>query len=434
MRLQASIGATALLICSAPLSASADSIAPEQAHAVVDAELSLVSKNYVFTEKRTAIVTAIRAKEKAGAYDLQNPAALADKLGGDVIAASSDKHMWIQYDPAQYTAVKAPAADPHDAAYFSDLFRRENYGYKDMRVLPANIRYVNLTTFNWDAKNSPQVVASAARFLADGDAAIIDLRDNGGGSGDAVHALISYFMPAKRQELMAYHDGTTGEIKYSYVDLKLSAPRMVGKLLYVLTSGNTGSAAEEFAYHVKMFRLGTLVGETTAGAANNDTIYPIPPGFLASISTGRAIHPVNHGNWQGVGVVPDVAVVADKALEKAELLALDTLSHKPGANAKDYEWTMTALRARVVPPHLSEAALAAYAGTYGIRTIILTGGQLVFQREGRPPKTMSPLAADLFTVGDDDQTRLAFHRAGDRIVGFDMVTADNQVVAVERSD
>src|SRR5205809_7270344 len=120
-------------------------------------------------------------------------------------------------------------------------------------------------------------------------------------------------MPARKQVLMAYHDGMSGRTEYSDVELQLAAPRMAGKPLYVLTSGGTGSAAEEFAYHVKMFKLGTLVGETTAGAANNDTIYPIAPGFVASISTGRAIHPVSHDNWEGTGVAPDIAIAADQA-------------------------------------------------------------------------------------------------------------------------
>ena len=41
---------------------------------------------------------------------------------------------------------------------------------------------------------------------------------------------------------------------------------MVGKPLYVLTGGSSASAAEEFIGHVAGFKLGELVGETTAGA------------------------------------------------------------------------------------------------------------------------------------------------------------------------
>jgi hypothetical protein len=413
--------------------AAAEPLTPAQAHAVVSAELKLVARYYVFPEKRAAIVAAIRAKEAARAYDIGNASELAERLGADVIAAAHDKHMWITYDPKQYAGLLVPPAEAHDAGDDRGRIERDNYGYREMKILPGNVRYVKLTTFNWQSEKVPLPVTDAARFLGGGDAVVVDLRDNGGGSGEAVRDLVSYFMPAKRQELMAYHDGITGTTAHTYVDVKLAAPRMVGKPLYVLTSGATGSAAEEFAYHVKMFKLGTLVGETTAGAANNDSLYPIPPGFVASISTGRAIHPVNRSNWEGEGVAPDVAVTADKALDQAELLALDRLSRRPGANAQDYQWAITGLKARLAPPQLDAIALTAYAGVYGVRTITLEKGGLIFQRAGRSPKPMTALAADLFTLGDTDDTRLIFHRSEGRVTGFDMVTEDGQSIAVART-
>jgi hypothetical protein len=412
--------------------AHADTITLAQAHAVVDEELRLTAKYYVFPEKRDAIVAAIRAKEKEGAYDLTNPSDLADKLGADTIAVAHDKHMWMQYDPAQFKAVQAPQNDPGAAAYFSRALKEINYGYREMKVLSGNIRYVNLTTFNWAAKSSPPAVGNAARFLNGGDAAIIDLRENGGGSGEAVRAMISYFMPAKKQLLMSYLDTTSGTTGTSYVGLKLAAPRMVGKPLYVLTSPGTGSAAEEFSYHIKMFKLGTLVGETTAGAGNNDTIYPIAPGFVASISTGRAIHPVNHSNWEGTGVVPDVAVPADKALDQAQLLALQKLASMPGADQNAVGWAMDGIKARLsAAPTPDAAALAAYAGTYGIRTLTLTAGKLIYQRQGRSPHPLTFLASDLYELEDD--TRLHFQRTGGKVTGFDMLTAEGQKIAVPRT-
>jgi hypothetical protein len=277
-------------------------------------------------------------------------------------------------------------------------------------------------------------VTDAARFLGGGDAVIIDLRQNGGGSPDAVRAMISYFMPPDHRLLMSYHDGVTGKTDTSHVTDKLAAPRMVGKPLYVLISGNTGSAAEEFAYHIKNFKLGTLVGETTAGAANNDTIYPIAPGFIASISTGRVVHPVTGTNWEGVGVPPDVAVAADKALDQAQLIALQKLAAAPGPYAQDYAWAIAGENAKLSPPaKLDAAAMAEYAGTYGVRTIHVEDGALIFQRQGRPALTLTPMTADLFTVGDGDHIRVRFQRANGKITGFDMITADGQTISASRS-
>ena len=240
------------------------SITVEQARAVVSRETELVARNYVFEEKRSGIVAAIRANEAAGQYDLTNPAALADKLAGDVIGISHDQHMWITYNPEQFDAMQqAHNTGTSSTEFFARTAQRSNDGYENLRILPGNIRYTNLTNFLWEGK-TPQAVTDAARFLSGGDAIIIDLRDNGGGSPDAVRAMISYFMPPDHRLLMSYHDGITGKTHTSHVTDKLNAPRMVGKPLYVLISGNTGSAAEEFAYHIKNFKLGTLVGETTA--------------------------------------------------------------------------------------------------------------------------------------------------------------------------
>jgi hypothetical protein len=429
----------ALLLGTALTSAHAASatLTVAQARAVVDKEIELVTKNYVFEDKRAAIAAGLRANEAAGKYDIANPAALADTLGSDAIALSHDKHMWVKYDPDQYAAMmeqdKQGAPSEKQIAFFIAQETRTNQGYEELKVLPGNIRYVNLVNFLWMG-DTPQAVTDAARFMGDGDAVIIDLRENHGGTPDAVRAIVSYFLPPDHRLLMSYHDSVTGESETSRVTDKLAAPRMVGKPLYVLTSGSTGSAAEEFAYHIKNFKLGTLIGEPTAGAANNDSITPVAPGFVISTSTGRPVHPVTGTNWEGTGVLPDVAVPADRALDRAELLALKKLAATPGPHAAEYAWGISGVEAKLSPPaELSERAKAEYAGIYGERTIRVENGKLVYQRKDRAPMTMTLMANDLFTVGMGDQTRIRFHREGGKVTGLDLLTADGPPIGASRS-
>ena len=44
---------------------------------------------------------------------------------------------------------------------------------------------------------------------------------------------------------------------------------------------------------------------------------------------GRSVNPITGGNWQGVGVRPDVEVPADQALERALVLAREALAARP---------------------------------------------------------------------------------------------------------
>ncbi|MEJ0040876.1 MAG: S41 family peptidase [Rhizomicrobium sp.] len=64
-----------------------------------------------------------------------------------------------------------------------------------MRILPGNIRYVRLSGFEWSGDATAKAIADVARFLHGGDAIILDIAGNGGGAGEAVQALVSYFLP-----------------------------------------------------------------------------------------------------------------------------------------------------------------------------------------------------------------------------------------------
>ena len=46
--------------------------------------------------------------------------------------------------------------------------------------------------------------------------------------------------------------------------------------------------AEEFVGHVAGFKLGEVIGETTAGAGFRNQFYPVSGGYVISVSVGRA--------------------------------------------------------------------------------------------------------------------------------------------------
>ena len=55
---------------------------------------------------------------------------------------------------------------------------------------------------------------------------------------------------------------------------------------------------------------------------------------MMNVPTGRAINPVTKTDWEGTGVVPDIAVQAKKAL----VVGQETLLKKLLAEESDPEW------------------------------------------------------------------------------------------------
>lgn len=91
--------------------------------------------------------------------------------------------------------------------------------------------------------------------------------------------------------------------------------------LFLLTSQKTFSAAEWFAYDMKVRKRATIVEEPTGGGARSVDLFKLNDQLEIYIPTSRAINPITGGNWEGTGVLPDVPVPSEAALDKAMELA-----------------------------------------------------------------------------------------------------------------
>ena len=86
----------------------------------------------------------------------------------------------------------------------------------------------------------------------------------------------------------------------------------------VLTSARTFSGGEELAYDLQALGRARVVGETTAW--RRPPARGLRPHARTSSCTcpiARSVNAVTGTNWEGVGVVPDVACPADEALSRA---------------------------------------------------------------------------------------------------------------------
>jgi hypothetical protein len=415
--------------------APAERPAPADGRTVVAEIRRLLAANYVLPEVRPRL-DAILAKGLAeGRYDVSDPAVLLERVNADLTAVARDKHLSISYDPRQLAEIAAlPATQPEDSGPSPEQLRqaqRRNHGFTEMKVLPGNVRYVNLQGFMWVGPESAKAYDNAMRFLKEGDAAIIDLRQNGGGSPEAVQYLVSHFMEPNRP-LMTFHMAGNQTDRTATL-ANLPAGRMVGKPLYVLTSGRSASAAEEFTGHVAGYKLGELIGETTAGAGFRNQFFPLPGGYLISISVGRAVLASTGKDWEGVGIAPTTATDVEKALQVAQVHAMRRLAAgAPPREKANYEATAAMLAAQVEPV-ATALPLAAYAGNFGERKVSLEDGRLTFQRQGGPKLAMIAIGPNLFALENDAMTRVEYKVAGSAATGFELQRGDGSKVEAART-
>jgi C-terminal processing protease CtpA/Prc len=161
--------------------------------------------------------------------------------------------------------------------------------------------------------------------VAHTDALIIDLRHNGGGYPTTATLVESYLFDQRTHVVdVFWRDGQRTE--QFWTQDSVPGLRFGGtKPVWILTSKATFSGAEQFAYDLKNLKRATLVGATTGGGANPGKFVTLDDHFGLVVSTGRAVSPITHGNWEGIGVEPDVGVEAEEALQIAHRLALKNL-------------------------------------------------------------------------------------------------------------
>jgi len=178
-----------------------------------------------------------------------------------------------------------------------------------------------------DTNEEREGIAALMSQVADADALVIDLRSNHGGSPDTVALVASYLFDETPVHLNDMFRRDTGYTAQSWTSRELRGTRFGSKKpVYVLTSRDTFSGGEEFAYDLQALRRATIVGETTGGGAHPMEPYLLDQWFQMRVPWGRPINPITKTNWEGVGVVPDVQVPAADALAQAHRRALDDIA------------------------------------------------------------------------------------------------------------
>lgn len=391
----------------------------------------LLDTMYVSPEIGKQLAARMRAKFAGGAYNtITSPAQLAEALTQDLRELGKDKHLYVRFNSesadtpvltvagwengrqqrgaASSARTRSPAGDqPRQMemdAGESEKLRQANFHFRKIERLEGNVGYLDLGGFA-PGGEAREAAAKAMAFLADTDAVIIDLRLCPGGAAEMVNFLATYFFGPEPRVLMTRYVRPTNETIQSTTVAEIPGRRMPDKDLYILTSQRSGSACESFPYTLQQYGRAMIVGEQTAGAGYNNALIPIGYGLTLSVSYGRPVHPRSGKGWEGVGVQPDIAVPADKALETAHKEALKSLIAKSTDESRRRELTraLQSLETKVAPVQAAPAMLEDYVGRYGNKEISIKDGGLYYQRIGGRGAALRAVGKDKFALNTDAQ-------------------------------
>jgi len=378
--------------------------------AIIDSVTHALNQDYVFRDTALAMEKSVRQKAGKGGYDgLGTVQDFAMALTEDLRAVSHDLHIGAVYLTDEDLRELAEGEEDPKVAYERELasWRKRNFQFRKAEIMDGNVGYLRLDNF-LDTSLSGATATAAMNFLGNVDAIIFDVRYNGGGDPSLIQYITAYLMD-EPTHLNSFYTRGGDSVQQYWSAPYVPGPKLTDADVYVLTSDRTFSGAEEFTYNLKNLKRATVVGDTTGGGAHPVTLVAFPSLNVGlRVPYARAVNPITGKNWERSGVIPDIAVPADEALDVAYLEALKTVRARSAdpEQAASLTWAIQGLEAQRQPVEVKLETLERYAGSYGPRTLFVEDGRLFYQREGRPAAAAIPMTETLFRFAEYEYFRL----------------------------
>lgn len=311
-----------------------DGLRHTELSAVVDEVRTLVERHYFDTDVAARICQVLDTALAEDRYPA-DPRALADAVSRDLQSVNGDKHLRLLFHEA-YLPERAPGDDAEEYASMARWAEQTCGGVGQLRRLAGNVGHLDLQPIIFPAVISAEVITAALSLLAHSEALILDLRGCLGGDPSAVAFLISYLCDEEPVRLTGLQRRGDQHVRQAWTQAYLPGRRFGGhKPVYVLTSASTFSGGEAVAYDLQQLGRATLIGERTRGGAHPREAFRVHPHLEATIPVARAVNPISGGNWEGVGVGPDIETTADAAFTTAHRLALAHVAAGDGPPAAE---------------------------------------------------------------------------------------------------
>ena len=430
-----------LLVCLSGVIVNAQNDVPKidaaEKKLIIDSVSVMLKRSYIFEDVAVKMTDLILKKYNDGGYNaVDNPMEFGRIITDDLRSVCKDKHLTLLFAPFMIKMERDKSKGDTNAAN-ADLrrLRDDNYGFKEIKILPGNVGYLKFNAFR-ESQEAMQTAIGAMNFLANTGALIIDLRDNGGGSATMIQLISSYFFGGEPVHLNSFYYRENNLNEQTWTLPYVPGRKLLNTDLYILTSNYTFSAAEEFTYNLKNLKRATIIGETTGGGAHPVKDAIINDHFMLMIPYGRAINPIPNTNWEGTGIEPHVSIARSAAYDTAYLIALDKLMEKEKDERykTKYKWIIDGAKAKLNPSVPDLKTMKSYAGVYGARKITFENGALFYQRVNGPKLKMIPMSVDYFMFSEVDYFRLKILKENDKVIGLEGRYDDGRTDKTLKSD
>ncbi|TPG19561.1 S41 family peptidase [Pedococcus bigeumensis] len=306
---------------------------PAEIQAIVTKAAQAVEDGYVFPDKGADIAALLRAHLAEDRYAAcTRPAELGSSVTADLCAASGDLHLRLLFHEDGAVGEEDQAAL---AAAWAEQARQTAGGMRRVERLDGNIGVIEVGPVLGHPGTAGGAVVAAMSLVADADALVIDVRGCRGGSPDGVVLLLSHLFgdePVRLSDIESREEGTRQFWTAAVLPGRRFGP---DKPAAVLVGPETFSGGEGLAFDLQEQGRATIVGESTRGGAHPRIGVVVHPQLELTLPVARSVSLFTGGNWEGVGVQPDVEVPADQALDTALALLRESLQDRVGQGTSD---------------------------------------------------------------------------------------------------
>ena len=291
------------------------SLSIDQLRETIEAIKAALTEQYVEAAEGVRLAGVLGRELDRGGFLGRDPAAFAASVQRFLQAESKDRHL-LMWPGAPVDILKiAPGGRLQGAAIGRTELRPDGVGLVEIRHF--------LSENQGNAAIAAQI-DGAMRAVAGARALVFDVRQNPGGDLSSIAHLTAYLFTSRTHLLTRAMRGRADQIEV-WTRNEVPGTRLPRVPVYVVTSADTFSAGEAFAFALQKAGRAVIVGERTGGGGYSGNFARLPNGFTMFVSNGRTFDPRSGAGWQVDGVRPDREAPAPEALEVALRLAAETL-------------------------------------------------------------------------------------------------------------